>query len=213
MCSRVIKIDYVIAINMAWYVMSVYRHTLANLCCSSSWQRKLRCNSWQGSCPILGHCMYIISSCFCCAFCCCWCCVCREGGGWWLTVRLRFRGCYTTCLGKTTGLDHHGRLVVYKGFVRPVLEYCPLVWMGAASSHLAKLDKVQQRAMRMIGPGTLLPSLEIRRTVAALSYLYKLQYITGPSQLTDLVPPFAGPAVSASKDTSSIPGEAWVPDA
>ena len=96
-------------------------------------------------------------------------------------------------------LDHHGRLVVYKGFVRPVLEYCPLVWMGAASSHLAKLDKVQQRAMRMIGRGTLLPSLEIRRTVAALSYLYKLQFITGPSQLTDLVPPFAGPVSQPPK--------------
>ena len=37
-------------------------------------------------------------------------------------------------------LDYHGRLCAYKGFVRPILEYAPLVWMGAASSHLARLN-------------------------------------------------------------------------
>ena len=86
-------------------------------------------------------------------------------------------------------LDHKGRVTVYKGFIRPVLEYCPLAWMGAAPTHLGRLDRVQHRAMHMAGPGTLLPSLALRRTVAALCYLYKLQYITGPKQLTKLVPP------------------------
>ena len=33
-------------------------------------------------------------------------------------------------------LDHKDRTAAYKDFVRPMLEYCPLVWPGAADSHL-----------------------------------------------------------------------------
>ena len=46
-----------------------------------------------------------------------------------------------------TLLDHHGRTVAYKGFIMPVLDYCPLVWSGAAACHLERLDKVQKRAL------------------------------------------------------------------
>lgn len=88
-------------------------------------------------------------------------------------------------------LNASGRAVVYKGFVRPVLEYGPLVWMGAAESHLNQLDRVQHRALRIIGTGTVLPSLRIRRAVAGLSYLYKLQCLSKPQRLKDIVPPQA----------------------
>ena len=44
-------------------------------------------------------------------------------------------------------LDHKGRTAAYKGFVRPMLEYCSLVWSGAADGHLRCLDKVQKRAL------------------------------------------------------------------
>lgn len=94
-------------------------------------------------------------------------------------------------------LDYEGRLATYKGFVRPLMEYAPLVWMGAASSHLLKLDKVQRRALHIIGPQTLLPSLSVRRTVSAMTYLYKLQCIDGPPQLLALIPPL--------RDHSDIP--------
>lgn len=86
-------------------------------------------------------------------------------------------------------LDYEGRLTTYKGFVRPVLEYAPLVWMSATDTHLKRLDRVQKKAMRIIGPGTLLQSLSARRTVAGLSYLYKLHSVPGPPQLTAMVPP------------------------
>ena len=43
-----------------------------------------------------------------------------------------------------TLLDHHGRTVAYKGFIRPVLEYCPLVWSGVAACHLECLDHTGQ---------------------------------------------------------------------
>ena len=35
-----------------------------------------------------------------------------------------------------------GLATVYKAFVRPVLEYALIAWMGAAPSHLLKLDAV-----------------------------------------------------------------------
>lgn len=94
-------------------------------------------------------------------------------------------------------LDHEGRLSVYKGFVRPVLEYAPLVWLSATDTHLKRLDRVQKRAMTIIGPGTLLQSLGARRTVAGLSFLYKLHCIPGPQQLTAMLPPPAEPIRNA----------------
>ena len=84
-----------------------------------------------------------------------------------------------------TLLDHHGRTVAYKGFIRPVLEYCPLVWSGAAACHLERLDKVQKRALSLIGAGTIIDSLALRRTVSALCLLYKL--LSSP-RLTTLQP-------------------------
>eukprot|EP00117_Sycon_ciliatum_P048285 scpid106484/ scgid34395/ len=71
------------------------------------------------------------------------------------------------------------------------MEYAPLVWQGAARSNLAKLDRIQQRCMRSIGAGTMLPSLSVRRQVSGLCYLFKLHYISGPAQLTDMLPPAA----------------------
>ena len=54
------------------------------------------------------------------------------------------------------------------------MEYAPLVWMGVPASHIQHLDNVQRRALRIIGPGAILPSLAVRGTVAALSCMYKL---------------------------------------
>ena len=55
-------------------------------------------------------------------------------------------------------LDSKARCTVYKGFVRPVLEYCPLVWLGASATSLGQLDSIQRRALNIIGPGAYLPS-------------------------------------------------------
>ena len=85
-------------------------------------------------------------------------------------------------------LNQNARRIVYNGFIRPVLEYSPLAWMGACSSSLARLDAVQHRALKTIGPNTLLQSLAVRRKVSALCYLYKLHYLERPSSLTELLP-------------------------
>ena len=68
-----------------------------------------------------------------------------------------------------------GRAVVYKGFVRPLMEYSPLMWVGAAPTHLNKLDRVQLRALKIIGPTSALQTLHASRTVAAATYMYKLR--------------------------------------
>ena len=86
-------------------------------------------------------------------------------------------------------LDPGCRLTVYNGFVCPVLEHGMLVWMGASQTVLAQLDAVQRRALHLIRECAYLPSLELRRKVAALCYLYKIHYLTGPQMLTRMLPP------------------------
>ena len=85
-------------------------------------------------------------------------------------------------------IDPRGRATVYKGFVRPTLEYCSLVWMGAPC-HI--LDRVQKRALKIIGPGLWLPSLHHRRMVAAQTVLFKLWYLPVDHPLKSLLPPSA----------------------
>ena len=50
---------------------------------------------------------------------------------------------------------------------------CPLVWSRAAEGHLRRLDKVQKRALSLLGLVTIVDSLVLRRTalsVASASY-------------------------------------------
>lgn len=77
-------------------------------------------------------------------------------------------------------MDSRGREVLYKAQIRSSLEYSCLTWGGAASTHLALLDKIQERAWRIITdrqPEHLptLQTLQHRRDVAGLTTLYKIQ--------------------------------------
>ena len=90
-------------------------------------------------------------------------------------------------------LDPSCCTAVYNGFVSPVMEYAMLTWMSAAPLTLARLSSVQRRALHIIGDGAYLPSLEIRRAVGALCFIYKLHYHDGPDIVTALLPPPAPP--------------------
>ncbi|XP_065195264.1 uncharacterized protein LOC135826588 [Sycon ciliatum] len=92
-------------------------------------------------------------------------------------------------LNRAAHITPAGRTTVYKAFVRPVMEYAPLVWMGAAQSHLQRLNNVQRHALHAISPGAHLPSSAIRRTVSSLACLFKLHYLSGPPQLLSVLPP------------------------
>ena len=65
-------------------------------------------------------------------------------------------------------LDCSSRDRVYKAFLRPIMEYCPPAWMGAAETHLQQLNRVQRRALHIIGAGTWLP----HRRLVVVVYLY-----------------------------------------
>ena len=68
------------------------------------------------------------------------------------------------------------RLILYKSQIRPVLEYCSHVWGGGASTHLAILDSIQRKAVRLVDDPSLtdsLQSLSHRRTVGGLSLFYR----------------------------------------
>ena len=91
-------------------------------------------------------------------------------------------------------LNVAGKLCLYKGFVRPTMEYSFLTWMGASESSLKQLDRVQHRALRLIGPGAVLPHLSHRRMVGTLCYMYKLHCIPPSHPVASLLP---GPAVAA----------------
>ena len=69
------------------------------------------------------------------------------------------------------------------------MEYCSIVWMLAAPSHLARLDRVQARAIQTIALMFWLPSLALRRMVAALCVLYKMDCPDAHPVLKRMLPP------------------------
>ena len=64
-------------------------------------------------------------------------------------------------------LDSNNLETMYKMFVRSILEYGSVVYMGASGTNLAKLDRVQKSAER-IG-GFTIESLSSRREAATVS--------------------------------------------
>ena len=62
----------------------------------------------------------------------------------------------------------------FKGFVQPVLEYCPAVWCSAADTHHKLLDRVVSGASFFTG-GVFECDLEHRRSMAVLCILYKIR--------------------------------------
>ena len=110
-------------------------------------------------------------------------------------------------------LDPDGCLVVYKAFVRPMLETGHLVWMGAADSHLAKLGAVQAQALTMMGqPRGHWDALVHRRTVGALCYLYKLQCEDIPPRLSSMIPPKLLQPIAWITRGSQSASAAWHPN-
>ncbi|XP_050342145.1 uncharacterized protein LOC126768217 [Nymphalis io] len=69
--------------------------------------------------------------------------------------------------------------LLYKTQVRSCVEYCSHLWDGSAKYLLEALDRLQRRAVRIIGDvkvtNTLEP-LQLRREIAALSAFYRLYH-------------------------------------
>ena len=81
-------------------------------------------------------------------------------------------------------------LALYKGIVRPCMEYASHIWGG--STHTALLERVESRAFRVIGSPDLtgsLQSLSGRRKVASLSLYYRYYNGHCSSELHNCIPP------------------------
>ena len=63
-------------------------------------------------------------------------------------------------------LDQGNMKQMYIMFIRSIMEYGSLVYMGAAKSHLSKFDKIQASAVKLCGFE--IESLESRRDAAAI---------------------------------------------
>ena len=107
--------------------------------------------------------------------------------------------------------------MLYNSQIRSLMEYSPLVWSSCPPSYLRLLDKVQDRARRLVEFKKLegeLPiffqSLQHRRDVAGLCVLYKVQRLSNPhlSALRLRSAPQAGYNTRASH---SVPHELEVP--
>jgi hypothetical protein len=94
-------------------------------------------------------------------------------------------------------------VVLYKAFVRSVLEYGMLGYIAAAPSHLAKMDRIQESAERVCGVE--FPPLSGRRDAAAFGLLCKLLDGECIGQLQDLCPKLSveEPAVRCTRSVSS----------
>ena len=95
-----------------------------------------------------------------------------------------------------------------KGFVRTIVEYAPLAWMSADTSHYKHLNELQRRALGLIAHDTLLQSHSLRSKVTALCYPYKRHYLAGPQQLMDmpLPPQLQHPTSTHGYNTNNMPG-------
>ena len=47
-------------------------------------------------------------------------------------------------------IDKEGFLILYKSFVRPILEYCNVIWAPHLRKHHKMIEQIQRRATRMI---------------------------------------------------------------
>ena len=68
----------------------------------------------------------------------------------------------------------HQLLTLYRGLIRPCMEYASHIWGG--STHTALLNRVESKAFRLISSPPLtdcLPSLNNRRSVASLTIFYR----------------------------------------
>ena len=79
---------------------------------------------------------------------------------------------------------------LYKSIIRPCMEYCCQVWVGACSCYLEVLNKLQKRKCMTGGP-SLAASLEPLahcQNVACLSLFYRYYFGRCSSELAQLIP-------------------------
>ena len=75
--------------------------------------------------------------------------------------------------------------------IPPHIEYCSHLWAGAPQYQLEPFDRIQRRAVAIIGDTVIyerLNTLALRRDVASLCVLYRIYHGECPRELFELVP-------------------------
>ena len=83
------------------------------------------------------------------------------------------------------------RLTLYRAKVRPHMEYCFHVWVGALHYKLDPFDRIQRRSARIIGDPMIcerLDNLALRRDVSSLCVLYRIYHGEFSEELFDWLP-------------------------
>ena len=89
-------------------------------------------------------------------------------------------------------LDSRGIMTLFKAQVRPHLEYASLAWSSCCQTQLRRLDKIQERALRLTQHDPSPPqldTLEHRRDVGALTVFHKAQVLQVPHLASLRLPP------------------------
>jgi len=114
-------------------------------------------------------------------------------------------------------LDSQGIYTLYAAQVRSLMEYAPLTWSSCPPSYLGLLDKIQQRAQRLIclkappdQSSPLMQPLQQRRDVAGLCVIYKTHKQSAP-HLTALRQPWSQPHGHATRVAATGDDQLVVP--
>ncbi len=66
---------------------------------------------------------------------------------------------------------------MFNAFIRANLNYCPLVWINKNKTDLARLEKVQERAVRLIFNDKMSTYIDLLRRAGVPSVLIKWQWV------------------------------------
>lgn len=91
-------------------------------------------------------------------------------------------------------LNSENLALIYKSFIRPVLEYNSHIWAGAPAASKRFVDKIQKRAIKMINDEAFtssFDSLDHRRTVASLCLFYRYFNRDCSVEISELMPRLA----------------------
>lgn len=82
--------------------------------------------------------------------------------------------------------------IIYKAYIRPLLEFDSHLWVGAPPSTLNLVERLQKKAFRLIGDKKItdqIDTLKHRRIVGAVTLFYRYFYGECSSELSGLIPP------------------------
>ena len=97
---------------------------------------------------------------------------------------------YYLILLRRSGLGKKDLLIYYKHIIRPVLEYCSVVWhTSITKGQINQIDHIQDRALKIIGlESNCLESLSLRRESQCIKF-FKNMFNNDSHCLHDLLPP------------------------